>query len=96
MHLGYFGLMGYRERGKRPQEVFREHILACGPMYAGPFDVQAMAWFLHLHSEQIEIFPFPPGSLITGPTRALAVDPRFPAIGRTPQWVIRSSCPPAS
>ena len=46
----------------------REHILACGSVYAGPFDVQAMAWFLHLHGEQIEIFPFPPGSLITGPT----------------------------
>jgi hypothetical protein len=27
---------------------------------------------LHLHSEQIEIFPFPPGSLITAPTRSLA------------------------
>jgi hypothetical protein len=65
-------------------------------MFVGPFDVQAMAWFLHLHGEQIEIFPFPPGSLITGPTRSLAVDPRFPAIGRTPQWVIRSTCPPSS
>jgi len=86
--------------GELPQAIDRaggrERLLACGSMYAGPFDVQAMAWFLHLHSEQIEIFPFPPGSLITGPTRSLAVDPRFPAIGRTPQWVIRSTCPPPS
>jgi len=74
----------------------RERLIACGSMYAGPFDVQAMAWNLHLHGEQIEIFPFPPGSLITGPTRSLALDPRFPAIGRTPQWVIRSTCPPPS
>jgi hypothetical protein len=55
-----------------------------------------MAWFMHLHGEQIEIFPFPPGSLITGPTRSLAMDPRFPAIARTPQWVIRSTCAPTS
>jgi hypothetical protein len=26
MHLGYFGLVGYRELGKPPHEVFREHI----------------------------------------------------------------------
>jgi hypothetical protein len=74
----------------------REHILRCGSMYAGPFDVQAMAWYLHVHGEQIEIFPFPPGSVITGHARALSTDPRFPVIGRTAHWVIRSTCPPTS
>jgi hypothetical protein len=74
----------------------RDHILRCGSMYAGPFDVQAMAWFLHVHGEQIEIFAFPPGSAITGHARALAADPRFPLIGQTSQWVIRSTCQPTS
>jgi hypothetical protein len=74
----------------------REHILRCGSVYVGPFDVQAMAWFLHVHGEQIEIFAFPPGSLITGHARALATDPRFPLLGRTAHWVIRSTCQPTS
>jgi hypothetical protein len=74
----------------------REHILACGSTYAGPFDVQAMAWNLHVHGEQIEIFAFPPGSLITGHSRALAGDPRFRVLGNTSQWVIRSTCSPTS
>ena len=74
----------------------REHIAACGPVYAGPFDVQALAWYLHLHGNQIEIFPFPPGTVITGHLRALAEDPRFPVTGRTPNWVIRSTCPATS
>jgi hypothetical protein len=74
----------------------RDHILRCGSIYAGPFDVQAMAWHMHVHGEQVEIFAFPPGTLITGHTRALSVDPRFPVIARTSQWVIRSTCPPTS
>ena len=75
-----------RSRRRSPSPAGASASLACGPVYAGPFDVQALAWYLHLHGEQIEIFPF--GARHgdhAAHLRALADDPRFPLIGRTPQ-----------
>jgi hypothetical protein len=65
---------------------------ACGTVYTGAFHTQAVAWYLHLHEVQAEIFAFPPGTTLTPGYSALSRDPRFPPIARTPLWVVGSSC----
>ena len=37
---------------------------ACGPVYTGAFQTQAVAWYLHLHETDVIIFPCPPGTMI--------------------------------
>src|SRR5262249_6780174 len=34
---------------------------ACGTVYTGAFQTQAVAWYMHLHEMDSEIFAFPPG-----------------------------------
>jgi hypothetical protein len=65
---------------------------SCGPVYTGAFQTQAVAWYMHLHEMDSEIFAFPPGSTIAPSYSALSRDPRFPEIARTRKWVIGSSC----
>jgi hypothetical protein len=65
---------------------------SCGTVYTGAFQVQTVAWYMHMHEMQTEIFAFPPGVTITPTFTALSRDPRFPTIARTPRWVIGSSC----
>ena len=61
-------------------------------MYTGAFQTQAVAWYMHLHEMESEIFAFPPGSTIAPSYSALSRDPRFPTIATTRKWVIGSSC----
>src|SRR5581483_7950215 len=56
MHLGYFGLMGYRERGKSPHEVFREHIEQVIAADRLGFEI---AWFAEHHFSNYCICPSP-------------------------------------
>jgi hypothetical protein len=65
---------------------------ACGTVYTGAFQTQTVAWYMHLHEMQTEIFAFPPGTTITPAFTALSHDPRFPEKARTARWVIGSSC----
>lgn len=65
---------------------------ACGSVYTGAFQTQAVAWYMHLHQMDAEIFAFPPGSTIAPSYSALSRDPRFPEIARTKKWVIGTSC----
>jgi hypothetical protein len=65
---------------------------SCGTVYTGAFQTQAVAWYMHLHEMDSEIFAFPPGSTIAPSYSALSKDPRFPEIARTRKWVIGSSC----
>jgi hypothetical protein len=65
---------------------------SCGTVYTGAFQVQTVAWYMHLHEVQTEIFAFPPGTTIAPTFTALSHDPRFPTIARTPRWVVGSSC----
>jgi hypothetical protein len=65
---------------------------ACGTVYTGAFQTQAVAWYMHVHEMDSEIFAFPPGSTIAPSYSALSRDPRFPEIARTRKWVIGSSC----
>ena len=39
----------------------RAGVKACGPVYTGAFQTQAVAWYLHLHETDVSIFPVPPG-----------------------------------
>jgi hypothetical protein len=65
---------------------------SCGAVYTGAFQTQAVAWYMHLHEMQSEIFAYPPGTAIAPDFSALSHDPRFPPIGRTRKWVVGSSC----
>jgi hypothetical protein len=65
---------------------------SCGTVYTGAFQTQTVAWYLHLHEMQIEIFAYPPGTTIAPTFTSLSRDPRFPTIARTKRWVVGSSC----
>jgi hypothetical protein len=66
----------------------------CGTVYTTRFDTQAVAYDLHLHLSQAQIFPAVPGTIVAARTTALARDPRFPhVLARTPSWTIAVSCP---
>jgi len=65
---------------------------SCGTVYTGAFQTQAVAWYMHLHEMDSEIFAFPPGTTIAPSFSALSRDPRFPTIATTRKWVIGSSC----
>ena len=65
---------------------------SCGTVYTGAFQTQAVAWYMHLHEMESEIFAFPPGTTIAPNYSSLSRDPRFPTIAKTRKWVIGSSC----
>jgi hypothetical protein len=65
---------------------------SCGAVYTGAFQTQAVAWYLHLHQMESEIFAFPPGTTVAPSFSYLSRDPRFPEIARTRKWVIGTSC----
>ncbi|HEY7075048.1 MAG TPA: hypothetical protein VH418_06755 [Solirubrobacteraceae bacterium] len=67
-------------------------IKACGDVYTGPFQTQALAWHLRVHEEDVKIFPSGPGTTVTPSYSALARDPRYPPVVRTRYWVVGSSC----
>jgi hypothetical protein len=69
-----------------------EAMLACGPVYAPPFEVQAVAWAMHLHSEDVGVFAAPPGTTIAGKTAALAHDPRFTPLTDNTRWLVARNC----
>ena len=69
-----------------------EALKACGPIYTGAFQTQAVAWYLHLHETDVSIFPFPPGTMIAPHFTANARDPRFPKVTETTRWVVGSTC----
>jgi len=56
MHFGYFGLMGYRERGKSPEQVFREHVEQVVHADRLGFEI---AWFAEHHFSNYCICPSP-------------------------------------
>jgi hypothetical protein len=67
-------------------------LLECGPVYAPPFEVQAVAWAMHVHSSQVGIFASPPGTVLAGHFSALGRDPRFPEITKNRRWSVRRNC----
>jgi hypothetical protein len=67
-------------------------IKSCGKVFTGPFQVPAVAWRLHLHANQVEIFAFGPGTALSMGATHLSVDPRYPEITKTRRWIVGSSC----
>ncbi len=66
---------------------------ACRAVYATRFQVPSVAWELHLHLEQVEIFALPPGTTLAPRDSRLAHDPRFRRFAASPEWVAAQSCP---
>ena len=56
MHFGYFGLMGYRERGTPPKRVFDEHVEQVRHADRLGFEI---AWFAEHHFSNYCICPSP-------------------------------------
>jgi hypothetical protein len=71
----------------------KDAIKACGRVYTGIFQVPSVAWYLHVHSNQVEIFPFGPGTTLATRYSRLSEDPRYPTVAETNKWLIGSSCP---
>jgi hypothetical protein len=67
-------------------------LLRCGPVYAPPFETQAVAWAMHVHSEQVVTFASPPGTVLAGHFSALGRDPRFPEINKNRRWFVGRNC----
>jgi hypothetical protein len=67
-------------------------IKSCGAVFTGPFQVQALAWYLHMHGKDLQIFPFGPGTALAPRYSHLSVDPRYPQVTETKKWVVGSSC----
>ncbi len=69
-----------------------DKIKSCGHVFSGPFQVPSVAWRLHLHSNEVEIFAFGPGTALSMGATHLSVDPRYPEITKTRHWIVGSSC----
>ena len=67
-------------------------LLRCGPVYAPPYEVQAVAWAMHVHSVQVGVFANPPGTVLGGHFSALGHDPRFPEINKNRRWFVGRNC----
>jgi hypothetical protein len=70
----------------------RDALLRCGPVYTPPYEVQAVAWAMHVHSSQVGIFAAPPGTTLGGHFSALGHDPRFPEITKNRRWSVGRNC----
>jgi hypothetical protein len=71
-----------------------ERARACGTVYTGNFQVQALAYYLHLHGMEVIIPPevTPPGTVFAPRGSALARDARFAYLFSTPKWIVRRAC----
>ena len=69
-----------------------QQIKSCGMVFSGPYQVPSVAWRLHLHTDDVEIFPFGPGTALSMGATHLSVDPRYPEITKTRHWIVGSSC----
>ena len=47
---------------------------------------------LHMHTDEVEIFVFGPGTTLAMGATHLSVDPRYPEITKTRHWIVGSSC----
>jgi hypothetical protein len=69
-----------------------QRIKSCGRVFSGPFQVQSVAWYLHLHGNEVNIFPLGPGTALSQGGSHLSRDPRYPEITKTSRWIVGSSC----
>ena len=69
-----------------------QRINACGRVFTGAFQVPSVAWRLHIHLNEAEIFPFGPGTALSMGSTPLSVDPRYPEYTKTRHWIAGSTC----
>jgi hypothetical protein len=69
-----------------------QRVTACGRVFTGIFQVPSVAWYLHLHGNQVDIFPFGAGTALSPRYHPLSHDPRYPKVTETQKWVVGSSC----
>jgi hypothetical protein len=67
-------------------------IKACGRIFTGAFQVPSVAWRLHVHLNDVEIFPFGPGTALSMGSTPLSFDPRYPEYTKTRHWLAGSTC----
>jgi hypothetical protein len=69
-----------------------QQIKSCGRVFTGSFQVPSVAWRLHIHLDEAEIFPFGPGTALSMGSTPLSVDPRYPEYTKTRHWIAGSTC----
>ncbi len=69
-----------------------QRIKSCGRVFTGSFQVPSVAWRLHIHLNEAEIFPFGPGTALSMGSTPLSVDPRYPEYTKTRHWIAGSTC----
>jgi hypothetical protein len=67
-------------------------VKACGHVFTGPFQVQALAWYLHVHGAGVEFVASPPGTTFAPRYSALSRDTRFPKLTETSKWIVGRNC----
>jgi hypothetical protein len=70
----------------------RAGVLRCRPLYSSAFEQQAVAWALHVHTDEVRILPAPPGTALAGRASALTRDPRFTRVAENRRWVVARNC----
>ena len=66
---------------------------ACGPVYTGAFQTQAVAWYLHLHETEVVIFPVPAGHDDRAALHRQRARPALPeGHTKTKRWMVGSTC----
>jgi hypothetical protein len=61
-------------------------------VYTGPYQVQALAWYLNMPSGEVGIEPRPPGIEFVGRRSRFAHDRRFQLLTTTRRWIVRRGC----
>jgi hypothetical protein len=69
-----------------------EKVKACGAVFTGPFQVQVVAWHLHVHGDDVEITARPPGIVLAPRFSMMSRDPHFSLLTETTKWVVRAAC----
>jgi glycosyl transferase family 87 len=69
-----------------------QRIKSCGRVFTGAFQVPSVAWRLHIHLNEAEIFPFGPGTALSMGSTPLSYDPRYPEYTKTRHWLAGSTC----
>ena len=69
-----------------------QRIKSCGRVFTGAFQVPSVAWRLHMHLNEVEIFPFGPGTALSMGATPLSFDPRYPVYTKTRHWLAGSTC----
>ena len=67
-------------------------VTSCGGVFTSRFQVPAVAWHLHRHQRDVEIFPFPPGWTLAPRNSQLSQDPRFARVAETRKWIVGRNC----